>query len=140
MSSVYGVDYLNNDPVPLEVMQKGGYDIMAWFKNHGPEQTTPPLLKVIEGLKAKGITAFGATGYCKSYHTDRFLSDKGLGFGGRYVFNLAFDNVISVSVISHPSLLKVPEDLEVRSAILRYNPLIERNAARLMLQKRKRPC
>lgn len=33
----------------------------------------------------------------------------------RYVFNLAFENDIKVSVVSHPSLLKVPEDLEVRS-------------------------
>lgn len=31
----------------------------------------------------------------------------------RYVFNLAFENGIKVSVVSHPSLLKVPEDLEV---------------------------
>jgi len=31
---------------------------------------------------------------------------------GRYVFDLAFDGVISVAVVSHPSLLQVPEDLE----------------------------
>ena len=31
----------------------------------------------------------------------------------RLVFDLAFDNVIHVAVISHPSLLK-PEDLDVR--------------------------
>jgi hypothetical protein len=32
---------------------------------------------------------------------------------GRLVFDLAFDNVIHVAVVSHPSLLK-PEDLDVR--------------------------
>lgn len=35
---------------------------------------------------------------------------------GRYVFDLAFDDIISVGVVSHPSLLKVPEDLEVRNS------------------------
>jgi len=45
-------------------MEKGTFDIMKWFPSHGPEQTTPPMMKVIEGLKAKGITKFGATGYC----------------------------------------------------------------------------
>jgi hypothetical protein len=32
---------------------------------------------------------------------------------GRYAFDLAFDNVIKVAAVAHPSLLKVPEDLEV---------------------------
>ncbi|KAH7890858.1 hypothetical protein F5I97DRAFT_1798743, partial [Phlebopus sp. FC_14] len=31
---------------------------------------------------------------------------------GRYTFDLAFDDVIKVAVIAHPSLLKVPEDFE----------------------------
>jgi hypothetical protein len=33
---------------------------------------------------------------------------------GRYTFDLAFENIIKVAVVSHPSLLKVPDDLEVR--------------------------
>jgi hypothetical protein len=33
---------------------------------------------------------------------------------GRYTFDLAFENIIKVAVVSHPSLLNVPEDLEVR--------------------------
>lgn len=32
---------------------------------------------------------------------------------GRYVFDLAFDHVIDVAIVSHPSLLKSPQDLEV---------------------------
>ena len=35
---------------------------------------------------------------------------------GRYVFDLAFDNQIQVAVVAHPSLLKYPKDLEVRSS------------------------
>jgi hypothetical protein len=64
-NSVYGIDYLNNDAAPSDKMAGGTFDLGAWFKNHGPDQTTPPLLQAIEGLKAKGITTFGATGYCK---------------------------------------------------------------------------
>jgi dienelactone hydrolase len=52
---------------------------------------------VINGLKERGITQFGATGYC---------------FGARYVFDLAFDGVIKAAVVSHPSLLEAPADLE----------------------------
>ena len=29
------------------------------------------------------------------------------------MFDLAFDNIIKVGVVSHPSLLKTPDDLEV---------------------------
>lgn len=36
---------------------------------------------------------------------------------GRYVFDLAFDNVIKVGVVSHPSLLKTPDDLEVHRVL-----------------------
>ena len=65
--------------------------------NHGAEQTRPPLDKVIAALKERGVTQFAATGYC---------------FGARYTFDLAFDGVIKAAVVSHPSLLKVPDDLE----------------------------
>ena len=34
----------------------------------------------------------------------------------RYVFDLAFENVNHVAVVSHPSLLKIPDDLEVSPA------------------------
>jgi len=70
----------------------------AWFAKHGPDQTRPPIDKVVDALKGEGVKFFAAVGYC---------------FGGRYVFDLAFDNVIQVAAVSHPSLLKVPEDLEV---------------------------
>ncbi|KAM6496770.1 dienelactone hydrolase endo-1,3,1,4-beta-D-glucanase [Amanita muscaria] len=91
-------DYLNGDPVSPDAFDPGStFDLGKWFGNgHGPEQTRPPVDKVIKALKEQGVTKFGATGYC---------------FGGRYVFDLAFDNEIQVSVVAHPSLLKVPEDL-----------------------------
>jgi dienelactone hydrolase len=37
---------------------------MAWLATHGQKDTRPPLDKLIEGLKERGITEFAATGYC----------------------------------------------------------------------------
>ncbi|EGN92088.1 hypothetical protein SERLA73DRAFT_191614 [Serpula lacrymans var. lacrymans S7.3] len=93
---VVAPDYLNGDNVPADAFSTG-YDIGKWFQNHGSDKTRPPLDSVIAALKEQGVTRFGATGYC---------------FGGRYVFNLAFENIIHVSVANHPSLLKSPDDLE----------------------------
>jgi len=91
-------DYLNGDFAPADALTPGSdWDISKWFPNHGSAQTRPPLDKVIAALKEQGVKKIAATGYC---------------FGGRYVFDLAFDSVIDVSVVSHPSLLKVPDDIE----------------------------
>ncbi|KAJ7065401.1 dienelactone hydrolase endo-1,3,1,4-beta-D-glucanase [Mycena amicta] len=91
-------DYLNGDPIPADAMGPGKeFDFMAWFKTHGSADTRPTLDKVIAALKSEGVTSFAAVGYC---------------FGGRYVFDLAFDNIISVGATAHPSLLQIPADLE----------------------------
>jgi len=63
---------------------------------HTPEHTGKRVRKVIDGLKEKGVVIYGATGYC---------------YGGRLVVDLAYDNVIHVAVVAHPSLLK-SEDLD----------------------------
>lgn len=89
---VYAPDYLNGDPAPEPNPE---FDIKKWLKNHGPEKTRPVLDDVVKALKTEGIKEFAAIGYC---------------FGGRYVFDLAFDNVIKVAATCHPSFLQVPED------------------------------
>ncbi|KAG1817091.1 dienelactone hydrolase [Suillus subaureus] len=94
---VVAVDYFNGDSLPADIMNSASFNREAWFAKHGNEQTRPSLDKVIAVLKEEGVTKFGATGYC---------------FGGRYTFDLAFDNAIQCAVVSHPSLLKVPNDLE----------------------------
>ena len=71
---------------------------MKWFPNHGAEQTRPALDKVVAALKAEGVTSFAAVGFC---------------FGGRYVWDLAYDDVIKVAATAHPSLIQIPADLEV---------------------------
>lgn len=85
---------------------------MAWLANHGAAQTRPPLDALIAGLKAQGYTEFAATGYCeycKSWmNTDWRVW---IGFGARYTVDLVLDSVLKVAIVSHPSLLNVPDDL-----------------------------
>ncbi|KAK7027269.1 hypothetical protein VNI00_015358 [Paramarasmius palmivorus] len=96
-------DYFDGDPVPEEVLTgyettgTFNFDVVAWFSKHTQETTRPILDKVINSLKEQGVKEFGATGYC---------------FGGRYVFDLALDNVIKAGATSHPSLIQIPADLE----------------------------
>ncbi|KII87452.1 hypothetical protein PLICRDRAFT_142740 [Plicaturopsis crispa FD-325 SS-3] len=87
---VIGPDYLNGEPIPEDAMSTG-FDINGWKPNHTQAQTRPPLDAVIAALKAEGVTKFGATGYC---------------FGARYNFDLAFENIVQVNVVAHPSQLE----------------------------------
>ncbi|KAG0698247.1 dienelactone hydrolase [Suillus ampliporus] len=94
---VVAIDYLNGDALPGDAMNSPTFDFMGWLGKHGAEQTRPALDKVIAALKEQGVTKFGSTSYC---------------FGGRYTFDLAFENIIQCAVVSHPSFLKIPADLE----------------------------
>ncbi|KAJ7643940.1 dienelactone hydrolase endo-1,3,1,4-beta-D-glucanase [Roridomyces roridus] len=93
--ATYAPDYLNGDAIP-----KGG-NVTKWIANHGEAQTTPPLLSVINALKAQGVKQIAATGYC---------------FGGLYTVRLVQNNTITVGTVAHPSLLDVPNDFEVMKA------------------------
>ncbi|KAH9174743.1 alpha/beta-hydrolase [Lactarius sanguifluus] len=94
---VYAPDLFEGDPVTQDAFDPGSnFDLNKWFPNHTAGHTGKRVRTVIEELKSKGITVFGATGYC---------------YGARLVFDLAFENIFRVSVVSHPSLLK-PEDLD----------------------------
>jgi len=73
------------------------FNQQEWFSKHGSAEIRKPLDAVIAALKAEGVTRIGATGYC---------------LGARYVWDLALEGVIHVSVTAHPSLLKIPDDLE----------------------------
>ncbi|KAF8878881.1 dienelactone hydrolase endo-1,3,1,4-beta-D-glucanase [Infundibulicybe gibba] len=100
---VFMPDYFGGDPFPIGYLtgEAVTLDIPKWISNHNAEFTRPFIDKLLVALKEQGITEFGATGYC---------------FGGRYVFDLAFENIIKVAAVSHPSLLKRPEDLEKYAA------------------------
>ncbi|KAH7102115.1 alpha/beta-hydrolase [Auriculariales sp. MPI-PUGE-AT-0066] len=86
------IDYFNGDPVPVNAT---GFNTTEWFTRHGEDQTTPPLLAVVDELKKWGVKKFAATGYC---------------FGGLYAIRLAQNNTVAVSVTAHPSRLSVPAD------------------------------
>ncbi|KAH7877336.1 uncharacterized protein C8R40DRAFT_1159771 [Lentinula edodes] len=81
-------DFFEKDRVPFDP-----------FDSESPRTpiARPLLDKVIAALKGQGVTAFAATGYC---------------YGGRLVFDLAFENITSASIANHPSHLKSPDDLE----------------------------
>jgi len=93
---VVAPDLFEGDPVPPDALSTGTFDLPTWISKHSADHTGKRARKVIEGLKAKGITVYGATGYC---------------YGARLVFDLAFENLIHAAVVAHPSLLK-PEDLD----------------------------
>lgn len=93
-------DLFNEEPCPPDALNPGSnYDFATWLTRHGAESVGPIIRKVMTALVQQGITKIGVLGYC---------------FGARPAFNLAFRNAVHVVVVSHPSLLKVPDDLEVR--------------------------
>ncbi|KAJ3903857.1 dienelactone hydrolase family-domain-containing protein [Lentinula edodes] len=96
-------DLFEKDGLPFDVFdseeKRQAFDLPTWFGRHGPHVARPLLDKVIAALKEQGVTTFASTGYC---------------YGGRLVFDLAFENITSASIASHPSLLKSPDDLEAR--------------------------
>ncbi|KAJ3908782.1 dienelactone hydrolase endo-1,3,1,4-beta-D-glucanase [Lentinula edodes] len=95
-------DLFSGDPAPVSAFNPGStWSLTEWFKSHGPKNTRPSIDKIIEGLKKDGVTSFGVIGYC---------------FGGRYTFDLAFDGIPKAAAVAHPSLLKIPEDLETFAA------------------------
>lgn len=92
-----------------EIKKDSAGNVMMSEKGHTQYHTRPIIDKVINALKAGKfpgvgkVTSIGAVGYC---------------FGARYVFDLAFDNVISSAAVAHPSLLEIPADLEVCTCAL----------------------
>ncbi|KAF8271806.1 alpha/beta-hydrolase [Lactarius quietus] len=96
---VYAPDLFDGSPVNETAFDPGSdFDLMKWISvpSHKPDHTLKRVVTVIEALKSQGIIVFGATGYC---------------YGARLVVDLAFENIIRVSVISHPSFI-TPEDLD----------------------------
>jgi len=73
------------------------FDRAAWMGRHGPDSWKGPVDKVVDALKASGVTRFGTTGYC---------------FGAPPAFYLALKHESHVTVVSHPSRLEIPGDLE----------------------------
>ncbi|KAJ6530623.1 hypothetical protein B0H19DRAFT_1040876 [Mycena capillaripes] len=90
-------DILNDDPMPAFNPDLAPFDREKWLESHGSAQTRPSIDKVIAAFKHEGVTNFAATGYF---------------FGARYAVDLAFENVVQVSVVSHLGQLAIPDHLE----------------------------
>ena len=89
-------DILNGDP--RQTLNDPNFDAAEWIAKHGPDSWKPVVDKVVEALKAQGVTRIGTTGYC---------------FGAPPAFYLALKHESHVTVLSHPSRLVYPDDLEV---------------------------
>ncbi|KAF7333527.1 Dienelactone hydrolase endo-1,3,1,4-beta-D-glucanase [Mycena venus] len=100
-------DLFTGDPIPVN--PPADFDRDKWSASHGPAQTRPIIDKVIAALKEEGVVGFAGAGFC---------------FGARYVFDLAFDNVLKVSAVSHPSRLVIPDDLEKYASVSKAPLLI----------------
>lgn len=118
--------YITCLKMPLIQFSKPGFSLQEWIVEHGSEQVRKPLNAVIAALQADGVSRFGATGYCFGGTLMLQVCTQNISMAhwyrmvwpGRYVFDLAFENVIHVAVTAHPSLLKSPDDFEVNSLIL----------------------
>jgi len=88
-------DILNGDPI-ID-FNSPTFDRQAWMGRHGPESWKNAVDAVVDALKKDGVTRFGTTGYC---------------FGAPPAFYLALKNESHVTIVSHPSRLDVPGDLE----------------------------
>ncbi|GBE90106.1 Protein AIM2 [Sparassis crispa] len=91
-------DILHGDPCPADAQAPGSnFDLKAWLAKHPGDSVKPVLEKVIGALTESGVQNIGALGFC---------------YGARPAFDLAFLNATDVTVVSHPSLLKMPEDYQ----------------------------
>lgn len=94
-------DYFEGDPIPADAMlpeNRDKFDRVGWFARHGENIWKPIVDKVVTALKEQGATRIATTAYC---------------YGAPSAFYLAYSNTSHVTVLSHPSRLQVPADLEV---------------------------
>ncbi|TBU40752.1 dienelactone hydrolase endo-1,3,1,4-beta-D-glucanase [Dichomitus squalens] len=90
-------DLFQGDALPEDALSRTDFDRAGWMSRHGPESWEPVVDRVVQALQAEGVTWIGTTGYC---------------FGAPPVWRLALKGWSKVSVVSHPSRLRVPEDLQ----------------------------
>lgn len=97
------LDFFDGDPAPANAFTVPGFDFMAWLGRHPATRVDEIVDSVVAALKASGVTRIGTTAYC---------------FGALWALRLAREGSSQVTVLAHPSRVKVPEDLEVRFVML----------------------
>ena len=101
MPDLFQGDARSVDPSP-------DFDRAAWMARHGPETWEPVVDAVVAVLKAEGVAWIGTTGYC---------------FGAPPGWRVALSGDAKVTVVSHPSRLQIPADLQVSSGVLVFGVL-----------------
>ena len=91
-------DLFQGDPYPEDALTRTDFDRESWRARHKPETWEHAVDAVVQALQAEGVTWIGTTGYC---------------FGAQPVWRLALKGLAKVSVITHPSRFRIPEDLQV---------------------------
>lgn len=91
-------DLFQGDPIPEDAFTRADFNREGWLSRHGEDSWKSAVDAVVGALQAEGVTWFGTTGYC---------------FGAPPAWYLAFKGVGKVTVVSHPSRLRVPQDLQV---------------------------
>ena len=91
-------DLFQGEALPEDDAARAKLDRNAWLAKHGPDSWIPVVDGVVAALKAEGVTWIGTTGYC---------------FGAPPCWHLALKGKSNATVVSHPSRLRVPEDLQV---------------------------
>ncbi|KAH8919589.1 alpha/beta-hydrolase [Atractiella rhizophila] len=95
---VVAPDLFNGGSAEPNALSPGSnFDLHGFLGKHKVDDVLAIIKKVIAGLEEKGITVFGATGYC---------------FGGKFVSLLAQEGKIKAGVMNHPSLLDFPSEFE----------------------------
>ncbi|RDX63660.1 hypothetical protein CR513_57883, partial [Mucuna pruriens] len=84
-------DVFNGDPFDRNNTTR---PVAVWLKDHAPEKGFETVKPVIEALKKEGATAIGAAGFC---------------WGARTVTDLGKAKSIQVSVLLHPTYVKVDD-------------------------------
>ncbi|EJF64056.1 dienelactone hydrolase endo-1,3,1,4-beta-D-glucanase [Dichomitus squalens LYAD-421 SS1] len=90
-------DLFQGDPYPVDALTRTDFDREAWRARHKPETWERFVDTVVQALQAEGVTWIATTGYC---------------FGAPPVWRLALKGWSKVSVITHPSRFRIPEDLQ----------------------------
>lgn len=97
-------DLFQGDALPEDALNRTDFDRAAWMGRHAPETWQRDVDAVVAALQAEGVTWIGTTGYC---------------FGAPPAWYLALKGISKVTVVSHPSRLNIPGDLEVRFLCIR---------------------
>ncbi|XP_020103294.1 endo-1,3;1,4-beta-D-glucanase-like [Ananas comosus] len=92
-------DFFHGDPFSLSNAER---PFQAWIQSHTTDKGFEEAKLVVAALKAKGISAIGAVGYC---------------WGAKVVVELAKAGEIQAAVLLHPSFVTVDDFKEVKCPI-----------------------